>query len=116
MRRFLLILFVLVLPLRAVAGDLMVLAMATSPHGMPATTAAAMAPDCEMHRAAAARRSPRRRTASRRRTIAARSACRWTQSGAVSCSASTSPSRVAAASEASFLSAALSRSLRPPSL
>ena len=52
MRRLLLILLVFVLPLRAVAGDLMVLGMATT-DAPAAAPAVPMAPDCEMHRTSA---------------------------------------------------------------
>jgi hypothetical protein len=51
-RRLFLILLVLVLPLRAVAGDFMALGMATMP-APAAAPSAAMPPDCLMHMAGA---------------------------------------------------------------
>ena len=115
MRRFLLILFVLVLPLRAVAGDLMALAMATLPHGTPAAEAAAMAPDCETHHAAAAADHHGEEDEGQTHDECCALCLPMTQTGALSLQRVDIAHRVAAASESSFLSAAPSRSLRPPS-
>jgi hypothetical protein len=51
MRRWFVLLMVVLLPLRAVAGDLMSLAMATA--GEPPRSSAGMSPECPMHLAAA---------------------------------------------------------------
>ena len=115
MRRFLLILFVLVLPLRAVAGDLMALAMATMPQDMPAAEVAAMAPDCGAHHAASASDHHGGDDGEQTQHECCALCLPMTQFAAVSLQRVDIARRVAAASDASFLSAALSRSLRPPS-
>ena len=114
MRRFLLTLFILVLPLRALAGDLMALANATMPHGIAETQAVAMAPDCEMHHSAVDAAHPGQDDGGHCECCALCLPMSQTVASA-SLKRIDVARRVAAASDASFLSAALGRSLRPPS-
>ena len=116
MRRFLLILFVLVLPLRAVAGDLMALAMATMPADMPATEAPAMAPDCGMHHAAPADHDSQGDADQTHYECCALCLPVAQLAAAAPLQRQDVAEAVPAASDASFLSAVLGRNLRPPSL
>jgi len=116
-RRLFLILLVLVLPLRALAGDFMALGMAKV-HVSQATPSAPMPPDCAMHMAGSGKHHDSSSS----------------QTGEVQCEScalcfpvaqfagfpplqrSEHPEARPRSGDADFLSAPLARSFRPPSL
>jgi len=117
MRRLFLILLVLVLPLRAVAGDFMALGMAKM-QTTQAVHAAPMSPDCPMNRAASGKHHEAPSSQTGEVQCESCSLCFPVAQFAefASLQRPEYPQARPQSGDADFLSAPLARSFRPPSL